>query len=87
MACQDPNRIHIGKFALTGAHTDGGEAFHQFDIVVSLLMRVLEVCQVDIFVEVDKVVFPGVGKNRVGMTGGGAWWVTQASSGTPGWPR
>ena len=34
-------------------------------------MRVLEIGQVDVFVEVDKVVFAGMGKDRVGMTGGG----------------
>ena len=55
--------------ALAGAHAVGGVALHQLDVVVALLRRVVKILELQVFVEVDKVLALRMGHDGPGVAG------------------
>jgi len=54
-ARQDAQRIHVRMLALAGAHADGREALEQLDVVEAFLHRILEILELQVFVELDEI--------------------------------
>src|SRR5882757_6959000 len=66
-ARKDPQRVHVGVLALARPHADGREAFEQLAAVEAFLAGVLQVPQLEVFVEVHEFLAERVTKHRIGM--------------------
>ena len=64
---QDPHRVHVGQLALARPHPHGAVALEQFDAVVAFLMRIDEIRQVQILVEIHEVLLARMGENRIAV--------------------
>src|SRR5262245_8478495 len=72
---QDAHRVHVRKLALAGPHADGRVALEQLDVVVAFLVRVDEVGQVQVLVEIDEILLLGVIEDRIRVTWRWAGWI------------
>src|SRR5713101_5439915 len=65
--CEDPQRIHVGMLALARSHADSREALEQLTAVEAFLTGVLQIPQLEVFIEVDELLAAGMRENRVWM--------------------
>ena len=73
-AAKNPKHVQVRVLALRRSHAERGIALQQFEVVESFLNGVLDVFELNVFVQIEEVLAFRVRENRIGVTA--RWAVT-----------
>src|SRR5207245_1829962 len=84
-AAKNPKHVQVRVLPLRRTHAERGIALEQFEVVESFLNRVLDILELNVFVQIEEVLPFKMREDRIGMTARRtiAWWTIGGISSQP----